>query len=68
MFNKIMQKIPPYQAEFIFRGLRKGWPNLHRNVRLSFKSSENNPLRSEIYFPLPQERAAKFAPDRTPQF
>ena len=51
MFNKIMQKIPPYQAEFIFRGLRKGWPNLHRNVRLSFKSSENNPLRSEIYFP-----------------
>ena len=31
------QKITPYEAEFIFCGLGKGQPNLHRNVRYRFK-------------------------------
>jgi len=30
-------KITPYEAEFIFHGLRKGRPNLHRNVRHRLK-------------------------------
>ena len=49
MFNKIMQKIPPYQAEFIFRGLRKGWPNLHQNVRLSFKLRKYPPTKWNLF-------------------
>ena len=31
------QKITPYKGEFIFRGLRKRRPNLHRNVCHRFK-------------------------------
>ena len=62
-----VKKIPPYEAEFIFPDLKKGRPNLHRIVRLSLSVTKYPPTKRNL-FSVTSGRAAKFAPNHTPQF
>ena len=48
------KKITPYEAEFIFRGLRMSIES-RRDLAENGTLQKNNPLRSGIYFLRPQE-------------
>ena len=50
----MFQKIPPYEAEFIFLGLRMTLDS-RQDLPENGTLQKNTPLRSGIYFPGPQD-------------